>query len=330
MRLTGIKKAAVLLTTLDSVSAAELMKGLSSDTVKKLAIEFSQMDESQRDVLQQAGQQVAYEFFSSLKNSQKRINKQTFFSQVLDEVVGRDNAAQIKKEIKTVTQKSNPFARIRQATTDELVLAFQGEHHQTIAVILLELPPEKSKDILTVLDENTQQKVIKSMTGAGALSREIKNRMAAMVAEKLEEVKGQKLPEKPQARLRRLAVMLNGLDIEMRDKMMEQIKAQDAETAKKVSRLMVTWNDIPSIQDRSLQQLLRDIESKTLAMALQKADEKILKKIKSNISERAAESLDEEMSLMQEPDKKEIEQAREEVVEPMRQANEKGELKMAG
>jgi flagellar motor switch protein FliG len=329
MSLKGIKKAVVLLTALDSSTATELMKGLSSETVKRMAVELSQMDESQKELLQQQSQKVAQEFYQSLKNNQKQLNKNVFFNEVLANVVGEENAKQIKQEIKTVTKKSNPFARINQASRDELVLALQGEHQQTIAAILLELQPEKSKEVLTLLPEEVQEKVVKSMTVAGTLSKDIKRRMGAMVAEKLDEVKGQKLPEKPEARLRRLAVMLSGLDKDMRDKMMEQIRDQDEETAKKVSRLMVTWEDIPSIQNKSLQEALRSVEVKTLATALQKANPEIAKKIKSNISERAAESLEEEISLMQEPEQKEIEEAREQVIEPMRQANEEGNLRMA-
>jgi flagellar motor switch protein FliG len=90
---------------------------------------------------------------------------------------------------------------------------------------------------------------------------------------------------------------------------------------------MITWEDIPSIADRSLQEALRTVESSKLAVALYGADEEIVQKIRSNISERAAAMLDEEISLMQEPLEKEILDAREEVVNPLRDANESGTLR---
>jgi len=67
-----------------------------------------------------------------------------------------------------------------------------------------------------------------------------------------------------------------------------------------------------------------------LAVALYKADEEIAQKIRSNISERAVSMVDEEMSLMQEPLEKEILDAREEVVKPLRDANEEGKLRFVG
>jgi flagellar motor switch protein FliG len=93
---------------------------------------------------------------------------------------------------------------------------------------------------------------------------------------------------------------------------------------------MITWDDIPSIADRSMQEALRNVESGKLAVALYGASDAIVEKIRSNISERAVASLDEEISLMQDPIEKEVLDAREEVVNPLREANEQGTLRMIG
>jgi len=91
---------------------------------------------------------------------------------------------------------------------------------------------------------------------------------------------------------------------------------------------MITWQDIVRVADRSLQEALRAVEASKLAIALYGGDEEIVQKIRSNISERLAAALDEESSLMQEPLEKEILDAREEVVKPLREANEDGSLRM--
>ena len=92
---------------------------------------------------------------------------------------------------------------------------------------------------------------------------------------------------------------------------------------------MITWEDITEIADRSLQEALRTVEASKLAIALYGADEEIVQKIRSNISERLATTLDEEASLMQEPLPKEILEAREGIVQPLREANEEGKLRFA-
>jgi len=97
-----------------------------------------------------------------------------------------------------------------------------------------------------------------------------------------------------------------------------------------IRRLMITWEDITSVADRSMQESLRSVDSGKLAMALYGADEDVAEKIRSNISDRARAMLDEEISLMQEPLEKEVLEAREEVVKPLRDANEEGTLRVTG
>ena len=89
---------------------------------------------------------------------------------------------------------------------------------------------------------------------------------------------------------------------------------------------MVIWEDIPQISERPLQEGLRGIEAKQLALALFGADESIAEKIKSNISERAKETLEEEASLMSAPKKDEIQEARKTIVASLRELDAKGEL----
>jgi flagellar motor switch protein FliG len=112
--------------------------------------------------------------------------------------------------------------------------------------------------------------------------------------------------------------------------MLDEIGKNDEETAAMVKRLMITWEDITSVADRSLQEALRSVNAGTLALSLYRADEDIVQKIRSNISDRAVSMLDEEISLMQEPLEKEVFDAREEVVRPLREANEKGKLRVTG
>jgi flagellar motor switch protein FliG len=93
-----------------------------------------------------------------------------------------------------------------------------------------------------------------------------------------------------------------------------------------VAELMILWEDLPLVADRSLQTALREVDSQQLAKALIKADDVFVKKIKANISERAAAAIEEETSLMSSPKKEDIESAREEIVNVLRGINEKGEL----
>jgi flagellar motor switch protein FliG len=108
--------------------------------------------------------------------------------------------------------------------------------------------------------------------------------------------------------------------------MLGAIREKDSAAADKVAELMIIWEDIPLVTDRSIQQALRGIDAKKLALALTNADATIKQKIRSNISERANASVDEETSLMRAPQKDDIAASREEIVKIIREMNVKGEL----
>jgi flagellar motor switch protein FliG len=326
----GKRKAAMLLMNLDAASAAELLKGVDANALQEIAIELALLDSSgRRDNTEEA--KVTQEFCNSLRKSEApRFSVKGFFSEMLVSILGKNKAEEIQSHIEQLTAKGDPFIPIRSATTDELVLALEGAHPQTIAVVLSELGPKRSQEILSLLDEDACTKAVCRMTSAEPVGAGVKQRIAAMVSEKLNSLKGEKLAEKPEQTLRKLAITLSGLDNDLRNRLLDEIGKRDKDTSTMVRNLMITWEDVPSIADRSLQEVLRSIDAKKLAVALYGASEEIVQKIRSNISERAAATVDEEMSLMQEPLEKEILDAREEVVNPLREANEAGTLRRVG
>jgi len=323
---TGKQKAAMLLTSLDADTATELLKGLPAEDIQEIALELARIDASgHRDRREEAN--IAREFYNSLQNKQGQgFSIKGFLNEMIVSILGKEKAEQLQSQIRSLTQK-DAFADIRSVNTDELVLALEGEHPQTIAVVLSELSPRKSQEVLALLSEEVSLNAVCKMTNLDMLRGGVKERIASMVDERLKSFKGETLVEKPEQTLRKLAIMLSGLQKDLRDRLLDEIRKHNEETATMVRRLMVTWEDIPSIADRSLQEGLRAVQAGKLAIALFEADEEIVQKIRSNISERLVATLDEETSLMQEPMQEEVLEAREEVVEPLRKASEEGTLR---
>ena len=330
MAFSGKQKAAILLMSLDTLTAAELLKGLDPEEIQDLAIELAKIEASeQRDVREHA--KVAREFFNSLQKEQnQRFSIKTFLNEMLVNILDNDKVEKIQSEIKKATEQKDLFVDIRMAGTDELVLALEGEHPQSIAVVLSELAPKKSQEVLALLNEEARLKAVCKMTNPEQMGSGVRQRIASTISDRLKSFKGETLVERPEQTLRKLAIMLSGLEKDLRDQLLGEIGKNDEETAAMVRNLMITWEDITSVADRSLQEALRAVDSGKLAVALYGADEEILEKIRSNMSERAVAKLDEEISLMQEPLQKEILDSREEVVKPLREANEEGTLRVTG
>jgi len=328
--LTGKQKAAMLLMSLDAATATELLKGLDAEEIQEIAMELARFEASKQNSADEQTK-IAREFCSSLQQIQARkFSMKTFLNEILVTVLDKDTAEQIQSEVRKISGDKDLFGEIRLASTDELVLSLEGEHPQTIAVILSELDPKKSQDVLSRLSEEARLKAVCRMINPEMVGSGVKQRMAFTVSERLQGLKGETLSERPEQTLRKLAVVLSGLEKDIRDQMLDEISRHDEETSTMVRRLMITWEDIPTIADRSMQEALRTVEPGRLAVALYGADEAVIEKIRSNISERAAASLDEEISLMQDPLEKEVLDAREEVVGPLRDANEQGTLRVKG
>lgn len=177
------------------------------------------------------------------------------------------------------------------------------------------------------------------MTNPEAVPWEARQKMAMMVEKKLaaltEKERSKQQAASPAAAtseakqespFRKVALLLRGLGKELRDGLVKNIQQKDAQAAAGVMEQMVLWEDIPAIADRSLQDALRGLDAKQLATALFKAEGAIVRKIRANISERAAAMIDEETSFMKDVPKEEIAKARTALVDVIRELNAKGQI----
>jgi len=320
--LSGKQKAALLLMGLDAATAAELLKGVDPQTVQELAVEVAYLDASGFSSISQTTE-VARQFYLSLENS-RGLDVQNFLATMLKMTVGPEKAERIQAQIRDLLQKRDPFIAIRHADSKTLASILAGEHPQTVSVVLAELPARKSSEVLALLDEPLRLKVVTRMAAAEPVLADTKMRIAQMVCRRLESAQGDTagLEKAP----RKVALMLRNLSKEIRDGLISSIAQKDAEAGRLISEQMLLWEDIPDIADRSLQEALRQADLKKLALALVSADEGVARKIKANMSERAAAMLDEETALLASPRKADIQQAREDITALLRQMNEKGEL----
>jgi flagellar motor switch protein FliG len=327
--LTGKQKAAILLTTLDAATAAELLKGVDAAIVQELAVELSYLDASgYRDTQQMA--EVARQFYKSLQQ-EGGFHFKTFLGDMLRHSVGDDQAKQIQQEIQNLLQRRDPFLSIRSADLPTLAAVLETEHPQAVAVVLSELPPKRGSELLGLLGESVRVSAISRMTSIGSTAPEAKMRIAQLVQRRLEsaasgQLAGGAIQVRPEQSLRQVALLVRNLDSEVRDGVLESIRQKDQEAGEKITNLMIIWEDLPAVSGRSLQQALRGLDERLLALALHEAPEDIALKIKSSISERAAAMVAEEASLMAAPKKDDVRAAQDKILSSLRELNKKGEL----
>lgn len=329
MALSGVQKAALLLTGLDPETAGELLKATPPEVVTQIAAELLYLDATG----QHSGQppnQPATEFVDLLHNKRGPKKLKTFIRNVITSAVGEEKSKEVLGEVQRIVDGRDPFIPIRSADVESLAQALDGQHPQAAALVLSELPPEKSAALVPLLGESVRGEAVRRMTRSESVSLEAQARVAAIVRNRLDTIRqsgGQAVKATPNVRLRRVALLLRNLRRELRDSLIETINQHDSEMSTAIRNLMVTWEDIPVIADRNLQEALRSVEAQQLALALQGADPKTEAKIRANISERAGAMIDEEISLMRAPKPEDIEAARETILGSLRQVNASGELR---
>ncbi len=330
MVLTGKQKAAMLLMSLDAATASELLKGIDPKLVQELAVELAYLDATgYRDRKQSL--ELATQFYNALQSEpEPELHIKNFLREMLKSTVGEEKANQIQTQIQDLLQKRDPFMPIRSVDSRTLAPLLENEHPQAVAMVLSELPTKKSSEVLGLLSEGIRFSAISRMTGSETVRPEAKTRIAAMICKRLETLPvhhaSRAVGTNPEQSLRKVAVILRNLGKELRDGLLGAIQEKDNEAGRKVAKLMILWEDIHQVADRSLQEALRGIGPHKLALALVNANQIITEKVRTNISERTAAAVDEAISLISAPKKNDIKQAREEIIRVLREMNEKGEL----
>jgi flagellar motor switch protein FliG len=319
----------MLLRSLDPGIAGELLGAAPPETVKQIATELATLDAAGES---EGESEPAAEFLAMLAG-EGRPDLQAFVRDVVATAVGEERSEEILGEVQRILKGRDPFLPIRQADVSLLAAALRGQHPQAAALVLMELNPQKSAALIPMLDEAIRGEAVRRMILGERVSPEAQARVAAMIRDRLRDLasSGETPAEaaagaSPDARLRRVALLMRRLRKDLRDGLLETIKQRSPDEARQVQDLMVTWEDLPLLSDRSLQDVLRTMDAGGLALALHEAEETIDAKIRNNISERAAAMVEEEISLMRRPKVEDVETAREKILSELRQLNAAGEL----
>ena len=246
MSTTGARKAAMLLRNLDPSTAAELLQSAGPEMLTEIAVEVAALEQSGVET-GRASQESVLEFFSLLHGQRSASTGGGFARQMLQIALGEQESQEVISQVDERLKMLDPFRKIRSAEADAIAEALAGESAQAASVVLSELPASKSAKLLGLLGEATRAQAVACMTGVQEVSPTAKLRIAGVVQSRLEQVSkdqatgngsGNSAGQSRQ-RLRKVAVLLRGLDVELRNQMVESLTAQDGETAQGVQELMV-------------------------------------------------------------------------------------------
>lgn len=317
MTLTGRQKAAMLLMSLDAATAAELLKGINPDLVQELAVELAYLDATGYQNGKQSTQ-VARQFCNSLQADQE-LNFKSYLEQMMKSTVSNEKVAKNHTRINDIRQKNDPFAPLRLLDSQTIASVLQREHPRSAAVVLSELPPEKSSNVLDLLDQGIRFSAIRRMTTCKNIKAEAKAQIVETVCSRLKAFTTDEINEAEPSRLEqfvtRIALIAQNLVKNLRAALLGTTNTQDDISGEIVTEPIIIWEDIPKLADGFLQKALRGINTKKLALALVEAEDMLVQKITTNISARKAAAMNKQAVHLLTVAVEDIEEARKEIIQ---------------
>src|SRR3954447_1611942 len=318
------QKAAILCVTLGSEGAAAVFKHLPDEVVERLTVEMVRVTEVPNDQAEIVHRELAENVGAAAHLQDGGVR---YAREVLTRAVGEARAAQILDRLSTYMTPT-PFEFLRESPPDQIAAFLRGEHPQTVAVVIVNLPAaELSARVMQLIPAAEQSDVAMRIAMMRQTPPDVVKEVAMVMETKLETVVRQ---EYSAARgVGSLADILNNSDRGTERNVLEVLPAANPELADEVRALLFVFDDLLKLDDRTIQLVLKEIDSKDLALALRGTPDEVKERILANISQRAAELVRDEMTLMPPQPRRVVEEAQSKVVAVVRKLEDSGAIVLA-
>jgi flagellar motor switch protein FliG len=318
--LSGIRKAAILMTVMGEEAASAILKELPDKDVQILTRELTEvMDvspEVARDILDEYGKLAQTQDYMA----QGGID---FATRALAKAFGDENGQSVLKQ--AVQQIStDQLDSLQQADPQQLAKFLEGEHPQTIALILAHLNGRQASALLMRLSDQTRVQSIKRLAQLRQFSPEMAEKVSLILNRRLQSLGEQS--RRSYAGFKNVADVMNRLDGGLAKGILEAIEQEDSKLAIHIRNLMFTFEDLLSVSDVHVREWVSGMNKKTLALALKGASNDLKDHIFRAMSSRAVEMLKEDMDALGPVRAKDVAQAQQEGVALIRKLESEGKV----
>jgi flagellar motor switch protein FliG len=317
-KIQGRKKAAVLLVSIGTERAAEVFSRLKDDEIETLSLEMAKLQFLEPGIADYVLEEMAatVEAYDSIN-----AGGVDYAREVLERALGPDRAAEIIGRLSSVIEK-RPFEFLRKTPPEQVVTFLRNESPQTVALVIANLHTTLAAAVLSNLQENEQPEIALRIARMTETNPEVVKQVEAVMREKLASVAHQEVSAA--GGVKSLADILNAANRSTERNVLDSITETDESLGAEVRRLLFIFEDIVKLDDRAIQLILREADQKDLALALRGVADEVKDRILSNMSERGAQMLVEEMQFQPPQRKRDIEEAQGRVVAIVRKLEEAG------
>ncbi len=318
--ISGKEKAAMLLIALGPEKSAQIFKHLKEEEIEQLTLEIANI----KTVTAEDKQTVLDEFYQ-ICLAQQYIAEGgiSYAKDILEKALGSQKALEVIDRL-TVSLQVRPFDFVRKADPSQLLNSIQGEHPQTIALILAYLRPVQAAIVISALPQDKQAEVARRVATMDRTSPEVIKEVEKVLEKKLSSFVTEDYASS--GGIQSIVDILNSVDRGTEKHIIETLEIEDADLAEEIKKRMFVFDDIVTLDNRSIQRFLREVENNELALALKGASEQVQKVIFSNMSKRLAEMIEEDMEFMGPVRLRDVEEAQQKVVNVIRKLEDAGEI----
>ena len=320
---SGVRKASVLLLTLGSEKASKILKHMSDEDIERLTLELAKLEK----VNDNEKKTVLSEFVTNFRAREFMASGGIEYARdMLEKAVGVEKALDILERLTTNLQVK-PFDFLKKTDPMQLVNVLQNEHPQTIALILCYLLPKQAAQVIGSLPEGLKAEVVKRIAMLDKANPEVVREVERVLERKVSTFVTQDFAQV--GGLDTVVEFMNSLDRTTEKEILDKLSETDPELAEEIRRHMFVFEDVVKLDDRSVQMVLREVDTKDLSRALKGSSEEIMLKITNNLSKRAGQLLKEDIEFMGPLRVVDVEEAQQKIVNVIRRLEESGEIFIA-
>lgn len=318
------EKSAVFLMQMGEDITAQVFAHMDVDTIT----EVSKYIALSKNVDKQIGMAVLEEFYAIFQSNQYITNGgMEYAKEILYKALGPEEARKILEKLAKSMQSGQNFSYLSKIKPQQLSDFILNEHPQTIALILAHMDPTAAAETLGLFPDDLRGEVAMRMANLGDISPTIIKRVSTVLESKLEALTSYKVEV---GGPRAVADIFNRLGAKASKATLSYIEQVDEQLASSIKEMMFTFEDIAKLDNQALREVLRAVDKKELTLALKTASEPLKDKFFSNMSQRAADTMREELQYLGAVKVREVEAAQRKIVDGVQQLAEQGVIEMGG
>lgn len=323
-RLPGARKAAVLMAALGSERAANVMQRMEEEEIESLSMEMARLSSVGAETTESIFSEVAAVAGDGLTEVSGGLD---FARGVIERALGPERAGELLGRL-TSASETRPFEFLRRVPPERIAALLRGESPQTVALVLASLNTNLAAEVLARLPESEQPNIALRIARMGSAGTRVIQQVEQIIRQKLGATVERKYAASGGAKA--LAGILNHADRTTERNVLESLLSADKALAEEVRGMLFVFEDIVKLDERAIQQVLREVDQKDLVLALRGAPEAVTDVVLTNMSERGAAMLKEEMEIQQPQRQRDVDEAQSRVVAVVRQLDEAGTIVIAG